>query len=503
MVKEKYNPKKEIEKLSEEHKISIDKTGWEKIEAIDKLNLLHSKLLDFIKTDKQDDILIIEKIGVKVFRDISKKEIEERYLRILEDPTIFKTITEKEFDKEIEGEKKSRKAIFLSLCNVWVKGSEVPLNTFASSETSAGKSFVCKKIIKIFPQELIEYRTKITPEAFTYWHNEEDWDWDGKICYLEDASQAILDSPTFKVMCSEGSTATVVYKQKAIDIEIKGKPVMLVTSARTNPRMEILNRFQIVSLDESERQTEGIVFRKAEEAEAENLINYDEKIINSLRSLKRKIVIIPYAKKIAQFLKENYGFKSLRLRRDFSRLLELIKCSAALHQYQRKEIEEGVIEANEEDYKIARECINYIQTQTFRGLTHRLKKAFDCCKELREFTAKDIHARFPFVNQKMWYLYLDQLSERGMLNTELRHTEEAKQRITFYIVSEDKVFELPEFNCLPHFITQVTTVTNDTKLTKVTKDKNNCKNCNNYNKKVQNNEIDFSKSGIKEELENG
>ena len=72
---------------------------------------------------------------------------------------------------------------------------------------------------------MVVWRTKISGEAFTYWHvNEKDWSWDGKILFLEDIGQSVLDSDTFKVMCSEGSVASVVKNQETIDLIIKGKP---------------------------------------------------------------------------------------------------------------------------------------------------------------------------------------------------------------------------------------------------------------------------------------
>lgn len=386
------------------------------------------------------------------------------------EPDFFNIIT-KELAKLIEGEKQSRKAIFLSLCSIWVEDSEIPINTFVSSESSAGKSYICKQIIKIFPKDLIEYRTKITPEAFTYWHNEEDWSWDGKICYLEDVSQSILDAPTFKVMCSEGSVATIVRNQKAVDLYINGKPSMLVTTASTNPKSEILNRFQIVSLDESAKQTKAITLRQAKISETGVIEKYDPSIIKALGRLERKKVKIPYGTRIHYFLDQNYNFESLRLRRDFDRLISLIKCSAVLYQFQRESDENGRVIANEQDYSIARECINYIQTQTFKGLTHRLRKAFDCCKKLGEFTAREIYSKFPFVNQKMWYIYLNDLLKRGMLRTELRKVEDVKQKVNFFMINEEQSFKLPEFDKLPINITNDTIVTKETKVTKVTKDK--------------------------------
>lgn len=424
--------------------------------------------------------LVTEEKGYQESKGFS--EIPEEEKEILLNSNLFNNLI-KELDKKIEGEEKSKKALTLSLCSAWVKDSDIPLNSLVSSESSAGKSFICKKIVGLFPSEMVEYRTKITPEVFTYWKmNEENWDWNGKICYLEDISQAVLDSATFKIMCSEGSKTTTLIKQKPVDIEIKGKPVMLVTTATTIPSTEILNRFQIISLDESKEQTRAIAFRQARQRTSEK---FNEKITNAFRFLKRRNVFIPYAEKIAQFVSEQNGFESIRMRRDFSRLLDLIRCSAVLYQYQREENDKGELIATEQDYIIAREVINYIQTQTFKGLTHTLKKAFDYCKEMgkeRDFTAREIYSRFPFVTYKMWYNYLGDLLERGMIYNILKKTEEVKQRVTFYNTKSEKVFSLPEFSFLPESITNDTidTIdTNDTIVTKVRKTENNCNNCNN------------------------
>ncbi len=372
---------------------------------------------------------------------------DERFLirNVLEDELLFSRITELEFNKKIKGELKSRKAIFLSLCSIWIN-EEIPINTFVSSESSAGKSYICKKVAEIFPKEMVQYRTKITPEVFTYWHAyDKNWTWDGKICYLEDISQPILDSATFKVMCSEGSTASVLIKQKVVDIEIKGKPAMLVTTAETNPRNEILNRFSIIPLDETEKQSEDIIFAQAEQSETGKREAYDQDVVDALKLLERKYVIIPYAVRIAQHIKRTYDFGTLRIRRDFLRLLGLIKASTALHQFQREKEKEDKIIANKQDYEIARECINYFQSNTLLSLTHKLAKAYACCLTLEEFTAKEIHSKFPIVNQKMWYIYLDKLAERKLLVTDLKNVEEVKQRVKYYKVAKKISFQLPEF----------------------------------------------------------
>ncbi len=445
----------------------------------------------------------------KTFSDLTEQERKNlREIRdvpaLLLEKDIFEIIN-KEFDKQITGEEKSRKAIFLSLCSIWVKNTQIPLNTFVSSESSAGKSYICNKILEMFPKNLYEKRSKITAEAFTYWHtNDDDWTWDGKICYLEDISQSVLDSPTFKVMCSEGSIATVVRNQKAVDLIVHGKPCMLVTTARTNPNTEVLNRFNITPLDESEKQTKDITYNQA--IESKNKV-FDDHFSESLARLKRKEVSIPFGIKIHEFITKNYSWNDVRMRRDFSRLVDLIKCSTVLHQFQRKE-QKGKLIATAEDYEIARQVINYIQTTTLKGLTHKLKKIYGFCGDEKEFTAKEIHSKHPVVSQKMWYLYLDQLCERELLKTELRDSitilkdgsERVGKKVTSYRVPETSSFNLPSYNEL---ITIVTSDTKDTKDTLVTKDTpSNVTNVTNVTSKRLKNDIDFSKSGIKEAFQN-
>jgi len=391
-------------------------------------------------------------------KDIKKKEeelknklLEEHKQRIsgdegitslLKNPNLF-TIIDIELQKKITGEEKSRKSVFLSMCSIWNKDNSIPLNTLVSSESSVGKSYICKKVVDIFPKNLVVWRTKISGEAFTYWHvNEKDFTWDGKILYLEDIGQSVLDSDTFKVMCSEGSVASVVKNQETIDLVIKGKPCMLITTARTNPTTEVLNRFNIIGLDESAKQTHDVTLNQAMECKNEE---YDENITNALMLLERKNVKVPFGKLIHNYITKNYTWNDVRMRRDFSRLRDLIKCSAVLHQFQREKDESGILIATKEDYEISRECINYIKTTTLKGLTHKLKKSYEMCVKEEDFTAKDIHAKNPIVSQAMWYRYLDELCERGLLKTELRDSAESKKRVTYFTIPKHSSFNLPSF----------------------------------------------------------
>ena len=133
--------------------------------------------------------------------------------------------------KKIVGEKKTVMGLFVSCCSIYVKNIKLLPNCFITGESSGGKSWVTKKVYDVFPEEVKLHRTKLTPEVFTYWHNakyDPKWTWDGKILYVEDPKNSLLNSDTFKIMMSEGAKSTVVINQMAVDIEIKGKPLILL-----------------------------------------------------------------------------------------------------------------------------------------------------------------------------------------------------------------------------------------------------------------------------------
>lgn len=380
---------------------------------------------------------------------MEKISLETRYakqLRILKSPKLLDKFN-KEFDKTIIGEHQTRKTVFLSLCSIWVRNSKSKLNTLVNSESSAGKSYVCKRIYDIFPEHLKQYRTKISAEAFTYWHNsskEPDWTWDGKICYLEDIKESVINSDTFKIMCSEGSIATVVRNQMAIDIFIKGKPIILVTTATAQPTGEILNRFNLIPLDETKEQTKKILEYQSIEAMGGLDTKYDEKLSNSLTLLQRVKVIIPYAKNIFH----HFPKEALRIRRDYVRFLDLIKSSAALYQYQREEDELGRIIAEKQDYENARACLSCFEHKGVFGLPTRLRKAYDVCLKLGKFMAKDVYSNAPFVNQKMWYTYLDDLTRLHLIKVELVPVEGVKKPVREYSTINTRLLNIPEFERL-------------------------------------------------------
>ncbi len=355
-----------------------------------------------------------------------------------------------EIGMKVAGERDTIKAILLHLFGIYVKNTSMKTHLFVNSESSAGKSYICNCIRKIFPEDTIEYRTKITPEVLTYWHNakyEPEWDWEGKVLYLEDVKDDVINSPTFKIMASEGSHATVVIKQRAIDIEINGSPVILLTSANAIPNAEIINRFSIINLDETPTQTKRVIQKQLHDAINGNNYKYGKEYKEALKTLERVEVMLPdWINNLSYFFQTD----NMRVRRDIGRFIDLIKASAAFHQYQR-EFDRTIMKvyANERDYELAREINEKLSDAggSF-GLTHRLKKCYNyCCENFKEteeyFSALDMFKFQPVVSDRAWKTILDKLSQKGLLSVDIRTPEGGGKPSTVFMPNSTNIIKLP------------------------------------------------------------
>ncbi len=280
---------------------------------------------------------------------------EKPYFWILKDPNVFDLYIQ-ELQKKIVGEQESCEVILLCCQGRLVENCQVAsYNLLVNSDAGTGKDYVVDKVTSILPKEYCIKKTRISPTAFTYWHSstfEPEWTWDGKVFYCEDISEGVLNSDVFKVMCSSGSSATVTIKQRAVDIEIKGKPVVITTTSSASPNPEMIRRFVLLQLDESVDQTKAIMKRHAEFKKEGIVPEYNPNFLEALKLLKRTKVKVPFAELICQHFPE----ENIIMRTNFPRFLDFISASTAFHQFQRQKDEQDFVLAEAQDYEIARRC---------------------------------------------------------------------------------------------------------------------------------------------------
>lgn len=194
----------------------------------------------------------------------------------------------------------------LALINInWIRlvknAQPTSSNVVLNSYTRAGKDYIAKNLYRIImPSDLYIHRSKISKEAFTYWHHDDqqNWTWDGKQIHLEDVTTGVLNSPVFKTLSSGSNIATVVVKNTAVDFDVPGKPNITVTGFNIDLNLEALGRFAIIHLDESKGQTKAIKdFRSKLEAGKIDTTP-DNKLREVVQSLEPVDVIIPFAEKL-------------------------------------------------------------------------------------------------------------------------------------------------------------------------------------------------------------
>jgi hypothetical protein len=373
-------------------------------------------------------------------------------MEVLTNPNLFNEITEKEMDKKIVGEVETRKVIFLCSSGRLVQNAQIAsYNLLINDDAGIGKDYVAGAVLDILPKEDYIHKTRISPTVFTYWHNsafEPEWSWDGKVFYPEDISESVLNSDVFKVMCSKGSSATITIKQRAIDIEINGKPVMITTTASSTPNLELSRRFVILNLDSSEDQTKAIMKRHSEFKKKGIVPEYDEKYTYAMRFLKRVKVKIPYAGHIDS----HFPTKNIIMRTHYPRFLDFISASAGFHQYQRITDNEGYVLANGQDYDIARECFLKLCSNKYMiPLTINQKKilgVFEKDQYLSGSVSQLHSSKMNFISLPALQTNLGLLVKYGILQTETG-TDSYNRDIEVYSLSKaynpNERLEIPTF----------------------------------------------------------
>ena len=392
------------------------------------------------------------------FSDFPVEPTENEIEEMLSHPAFFDYITKVEIPKQIVGELDTIHTLFLCSCGMLVENAKkTSYNLIVNDETGTGKDWVTEKTLEIWKKKKFNYsvitrrneegeeeidhreslaivkRTRISERVFTYWHNpkfEPDWTWDGKVFYNEDIAESILNSDVFKVMASTGSSATILVNQYPVDIEIRGKPVMIVTTAAATPNPENLRRFTIVNLDGTTDQTAAIVKRQAEAATLGISLEYNEAVCDALAKLDMMKVRIPFAELLV-----DYFLGGIIMRTVFERFLDYIKASAALYQRQRQIDLDGFVLADWQDYEIARVALQKtISNQYMVPLTKDQKKLHAIIREMGDnfWTVSEIGGKVTFMSDKWLRINLDKLADMGLLVKDSEQREESRKKVMVY-----------------------------------------------------------------------
>jgi DNA-binding transcriptional ArsR family regulator len=310
-----------------------------------------------------------EKSGKPTVEELSSEQ-KTAAMEFLNDPALMDRLDEDLSAAGLVGERVAGRLVYLTATSRMLAR---PLCVLITAGSAAGKSYVGDIVIKLIPEEQVIDATSFSPQSLAH------------------AGSDLLKHKLVRIaenVQSEESETTAYYIRELLSrkkverlttvesedggfhtekVTAEGPIAYVETTTKVKINDENQTRMFVLRIDESQEQTIRIqkAQRRARTIQGFSEDRCGEEVVarhHAAQSLLKPVaVVIPYADYI------EFPSLKLRARRDHNRFLDLIEASACLHQHQRKQkVADGktVIEAELQDYRIAREIAEYVLTDT-------------------------------------------------------------------------------------------------------------------------------------------
>ena len=293
----------------------------------------------------------------------------------------------------IIGEDKNVVLAILALFSLKLKNPEERImGVRIEAQNSAGKSYFSKQVLSPLKDQVYEF-SRVTGAFAERFFAENNID--GKILYLQEISQAPYQ---IHLSMSEGRLVVgfvdrVDKKLQPIIIEANGYPFVWATTNEWHGSPDFIHRTITITLDESVEQT-----RRITEFQAKLSADYFfrvrlERFANGCMKIFRKlwdsapsncIVIIPYLQVIQTELTKADNL-NIKFRRDFNKLVALIKSSAILNYKKRVKFDidnSTVIIAEFDDFLEVYQLMETTLRPTLTNLSEKDRLILNALREL-------------------------------------------------------------------------------------------------------------------------
>ncbi len=356
-------------------------------------------------------------------KDINKKEQEkevftpeqvEKAEELLNSPDILSELIEFTKKQGFIGEEDNQKLLFLSFTSRFF--SKDTISTIVKGPSSSGKSYLVGKVLNLFPSTDIINLSFISPKALV--HRKDDLN--HRILHIaehtggEGADYSIrtaLSEGEISIMLAEKDEATGKFETVEKRIQAEGL-VFVETTTKSRVHDENQTRLFDLYTDESEKQTENILFMQAKQIESQKPEIVEEvKVWRAVQTiLENHQVYIPFAKEIAEEFPKNKA----RARRDYPRLLSLIKAHTLLYQYQRCLDKKGRLTAEVEDLEAVLPLAEKVLSQSMKELSPKQEQVILVLQDEfthHEFSTKEAHNKtkqlVAYSTLQLWFKQLE------------------------------------------------------------------------------------------------
>jgi hypothetical protein len=297
--------------------------------------------------------------------------LEAEALARLRDPKLLFTLGQDLDTWGLVGERANALTLELAVVS---RVTDEPISSVVKGESAGGKSYQVKAVLAFHPEDAHIDLTSMSEKGLIY----DPRDYAHRVlCFYEVDGEAANPFAAYllRTLISEGQlnhlTVDTSGGVPAGTLITKEGPIGFV-STTTEPALEAQQETRTLSLlaDDSEAQTKRVLARQALEARG-GLAAADpgpwQCMHEWLAAAGLARVRIPFAGR----LPSRMPVRRTRVRRDFRRLLYLIKASALLHQYQRQRTPAGEVVATLSDYAMVREVATVAMGRSMLGINEK------------------------------------------------------------------------------------------------------------------------------------
>jgi hypothetical protein len=266
----------------------------------------------------------------------------------------------------IAGEERNAKLLYLGCTSRLMRK---PMSIAIKGPSSAGKSNLRTEVLKFFPPEAVISFTTASEKALIY----EEREFEHKILSMGEAvateEQGFQDY-LLRELISEGRIEHKACSLqggggvKTITVIKEGPVCFLVTTTKNKLHPENETRLLSLEMDDTHEQTRAVL-RKLAQIEA-GFDSDDDQSLEKWIAFQRWLefgntdVVVPFAPDLA----DGTLAASVRVRRDFTQVMQAVKAHALLHRKHRKLDERGRIVAEIKDYAAAHSLMHGIVSES-------------------------------------------------------------------------------------------------------------------------------------------
>lgn len=312
-----------------------------------------------------------------------KKTDEQRRqsaaMRLAQDPAILHRAIKLIGEFGVAGEQRNIGIVRLAVRS---RALRRPVNVQVHSASSTGKTHVVHSTLMLEHESSFYELTSSSEKALIYLEDSLEH----RLLYIQEPEGLAggVGAAAMKSLIWEGrlNYDTVVQQDGVFvtqHIEKDGPTGLIITTTR-DLEEQISNRMFRIELDSSNEQTRRILRSIASDAEGSSSgQNLEAWIQFSKLTGEAAEVVIPYA----SWLSERVSIGTLRIRRDFTQLLNFIRACAVEHRFQREKQPDGILLATTADYAMAHVLVaDLFQVAQAEGITESdrlfLKAVAEC-----------------------------------------------------------------------------------------------------------------------------